>query len=225
MDRRNPASIWGLIAVPALITLAITILRLAGELRHWPSPWFNAAAGGGGAVIGISWLPLILGPYFAVKLIGQGDAPSGTGRALGFSFLGLGLFVVSMVWAGSTFAHPSYLTLVPLALTLVVAFVPGIGWRTLGNSLVAYAFAARVPVLVVMYLAMRGNGGQGWGTHYDAIAPVFAHSSFFKKYLYEAFVPQMTIWIGWTVCVGTVFGAVTAALMRPGKQAVPVTGS
>jgi len=30
----------------------------------------------------------------------------------------------------------------------------------------AYAFAARIPVLVVMFIAMSANGGQGWGTHY-----------------------------------------------------------
>ena len=72
MEETKPLSITSLITIPALITLGITLLRLVGELQHWPKPWFNAAAGGGGAVIGISWLPLIFGPYFALKLARSG---------------------------------------------------------------------------------------------------------------------------------------------------------
>jgi hypothetical protein len=74
-----------------------------------------------------------------------------------------------------------------------------------------------------MFFALGGNGGQGWGTHYDAVMPAFAQASLAKKFLYEALVPQMTMWIGWTVVVGSVFGTVAAALMRlwkPRAQAV-----
>ena len=49
MEETKSISITSLITIPALITLGITILRLVGELEHWPKPWFSAAAGGGGA--------------------------------------------------------------------------------------------------------------------------------------------------------------------------------
>jgi hypothetical protein len=91
----------------------------------------------------------------------------------------------------------------------------------LGNTLLAYAFAARIPVLVVMFLAMRGNDGQGWGTHYDAVAPMLASASFARKFFYEAIVPQMTLWIGWTVVLGSILGVIFAAFARKGKQAAP----
>jgi len=204
-----------------LITLGITVLRLAGELEHWPKPWFSAAAGGGGAIVGISWLPIIFGPYFAVKLVGAGEGPSSVGKAIGFVILGLVLFVLAGLLAQASFAHHPIWTLVAFLLMLVAAFIPGIGWRSLGNTLLAYAFAARIPVLVVMFLAMRGNDGQGWGTHYDAVAPMFASASFARKFLYEAIVPQMTFWIGWTVVVGSVLGVIAAAIARRGKQAAP----
>jgi len=194
---------------------------LAGELEHWPKPWFSAAAGGGGAIIGISWLPIIFGPYFALKLVGAGDGPSSVGKAIGFVILGLVLFVLAGLLAQASFAHHPIWTLVAFLLMLVAAFIPGIGWRSLGNTLLAYAFAARIPVLVVMFLAMRGNDGQGWGTHYDAVAPMFASASFARKFLYEAIVPQMTFWIGWTVVVGSVLGVIAAAIARRGKQAAP----
>ena len=36
MEERKSISITSLITIPALITLGITILRLVGELEHWP---------------------------------------------------------------------------------------------------------------------------------------------------------------------------------------------
>jgi hypothetical protein len=48
-----------LVLFPSIITLAITILRLFGELQHWAALWFSTTAGGGLAIIGISWLLLI----------------------------------------------------------------------------------------------------------------------------------------------------------------------
>jgi len=223
MAETNTVSMGRLIAIPALITLGGTILRLVGELRHWPSPWFNTAAGGGGAIVGISWLPIFFGPYFAVKLAKAGSGPAKAGKSVGFAFLGLAVLFVAMFWARSM--HLSYWLLVPFLMMLVAAFIPGAGWKALGNALIAYAFAARIPVLVVAFFALSGNGGQGWGTHYDAVMPAFAHASLAKKFLYEAFVPQMTLWIGWTVALGAVFGTVVSAAMRLTKRPAPAVAN
>lgn len=221
MADAKPVHTIQLIAVPAVITLAVTILRLVGELKHWPTPWFNTAAGGGAALVGISWLPIIFGPYFALKLATAGEGPASIGKAIGFAFLSLVVFVLGGVLFGVTIAHPSLLTLVALLLMLAAAFVPGIGWRSLGNALVAYAFAARIPVVVVMYFAMYGNGGAGLGTHYDAVPPALAHASLGMKFLYAAIAPQMTMWIGWTAVLGSIVGTVVTAVARRGKQAAP----
>jgi hypothetical protein len=221
MTDTKSVSITSLVTVPALSTLGITILRVVGELQHWSPRFFNTAPGGGAALVGISWLPIIFGPYFAVKLAGAGDGPSSTGKAIGFSFLALVVFVLAGFLFGKTIGHASFLTLLALLLMLFAAFVPGVGWRSLGNTLLAYAFAARIPVLIVMYLAMSGNGGQRWGTHYDAVAPSFAHLPLATKYLYTAVLPQMTMWIGWTVVVASIFGTLVAAVVSRGKQAAP----
>lgn len=221
MGDTKPISISRLIAVPAFITLGVTILRLVGELAHGPSPFFSAQPGGGGAIIGISWLPIVFGPYFALKLAGAGESSASMGKAVGFAVLSLVVFIMAGFWFGATIAHPTFITLVPLLVMLAAAFIPGIGWRSLGNTLVAYAFAARIPVLVVMFFAMRGNGGAGWGTHYDGVPPAMAHIPLAKKFLYGAILPQMTMWIGWTAAVGSLFGTVVAVIARRGKQAVP----
>ena len=222
MEETKPLSITSLIAVPALITLGITILRLTGELQHWPKPWFSAAAGGGGAIVGISWLPIIFGPYFAVKLASAGDAPSGAGKSIGLAFAGLGVVFVAGVLMAAVMAihHPKW-TAIGYVVMLLAAFVPGLGWRSLGRTLLAYAFAARIPVLIVMFLAMRGNGGLGWGTHYDASDPSFHFASFGGRFLYAAVLPQLGFWIAWTVVIGAIVGTIVNALARRGKQAAP----
>jgi hypothetical protein len=219
VENGKSISIASLIAIPAVITLAITILRLEGELHGWPRPWFDTSAGGGGAIIGISWLPIIFGPYFALKLAGAGDIPAKMGKALGFTGLGLVVFVLGGVLLSVTFSHPSVLTLIAFPVMLVAAVIPRVGWRSFGNTLIAYAFAARIPVLIVMYLAMRGNGGAGWGTHYDKVAPMFLHASLSTKFFYEAFLPQMFMWIAYTVILGGIVGEIIAAV-RPSRRKV-----
>ena len=222
MEEAKSVCISRLITIPALITLGVTILRLVGELEHWPKPWFSTAAGGGGAIIGISWLPIIFGPYFALKLAGAGEGPSSMGKAIGMALAGFGVLILGIVALGlAARSHHSGLTVIGFLVALVAAFIPRIGWRSLGNTLLAYAFAARIPVLIVMFVAMRGNGGQGWGTHYDAVEATLANASFATKFIYEAVLPQMTFWIAWTVVVGSILGIIVASIARPGKQATP----
>src|ERR1044071_528854 len=93
MAETKSISILRLIFIPSVITLGITLLRLVGELQHWPTALFNPAAGGGGAIIGISWLPLIFGVYFALKLSEVGQGPENRGRAVRLSIVGLVLFI------------------------------------------------------------------------------------------------------------------------------------
>ncbi len=220
MEETRPTSIAGLITIPALITLGITILRLVGELEHWPKPWFNATAGGGGAIVGISWLPIIFGPYFAVKLAGSGEGPSRVGKAIGLALAGFVVVVLGAVIAGIAATKLNgNLAVVGFLVILVAGFIARLGWRALGNVLFAYAFAARIPVLIVMFIAMSANGGQGWGTHYDVVPPNFPYHAFATKFFYTALVPQMTLWIGLTVVVGCIFGAIAAALSGRKKTA------
>ena len=221
MADAKAAHIARLIAIPTVITLAVTILRLVGELKHWPTPWFSTAAGGGGALVGISWLPIVFGPYFALKLAGAGEGPASMGKAIGFALGSLLVFVAGGLLFGLTINHPNYLSALALVLMLGSAFVPGLGWRSLGKTLVAYAFAARVPVLIVMYFAIFGNGGAGWGTHYDAVPPALVHSPPLQKFFFAGVLPQMTLWIGWTAVVGSIFGTVVTAIVRRKKKPAP----
>ena len=85
-----------LILVPALITLGVTLLRLAGEVMHWSPAFFSREAGGAGAVVGIVWLVPVFAIYFALRLLRAGPRPA-LGRAALFGFAGLAVFALAVV--------------------------------------------------------------------------------------------------------------------------------
>lgn len=211
-----------LILVPALLTLAVTILRLVGELQHWSPTFFNSSAGGGGALVGISWLPIIFGPYFALKLAGAGDAPTSTGKSIAFPILGLAVLVL-----GGFVAVKGAQVLAPprVVLGFVLGFViMGVGaalcfpgWSSLAKTLLAYGLAARIPVAILMIFALRGN----WGTHYDGLPPGYnGPTDLLPKWIMIGLIPQMLLWVSFTIVVGSVFGAIVRAVARRGKPAV-----
>jgi hypothetical protein len=70
MLKSTELDIKDLVTVPAVITLAVTLLRLVGEFMNLPSWLASKEAGGAGALIGISWLAPLFGAYFGVKLRG-----------------------------------------------------------------------------------------------------------------------------------------------------------
>jgi len=208
--------IRGLILVPSVITLGITLLRLVGELEHWSPLFFSTAAGGGMAVVGISWLPIIFGPYFAVKLTRSGHGASSVWKTFGLSLLGMVIMVAGMIVGFAPqlkFPGKEILGIVLVALgpTMVT-----LGWPALFQVLVAYGYAARIPVAILMFFALRGH----WGTHYDGLPPNYsAPTSFFGEYMYVAFEPQMIFWIAFTVVVGSLLGTLVTAVVFRGKAA------
>lgn len=220
--------IAALVAFPAILTLAVTILRLVGELEGWGAPWVvNSRGGSDLTVLGVTWLPLLFGPYFAWKLIKSGYGPSSVGAAVAAAIGSVVVFVAGSVVAGYTETHPGILTLVGFLIALAAAFIPGKGWRALGVTLLTYAFAARIPVAIVMLIAMSAHGGRGLGTHYDVVGGQFAAlaSPWWKKFILFGLIPQMTLWIGWTAAVGSLVGTLVTAIFGFGKRPATAVGA
>lgn len=220
MSTNTPISITKLILLPSILSLAITALRLIGELQNWNPTLFNREPGGGGALLGISWLMPIVGIYFAYKLIHNGETPETSSvRVLLFALLGIVLMVLAFFTFGQ---NPSEITLPRviggLLLMIAAAVVQFLPWRKLSKALLAYAFAARIPVAILMFFAIRGN----WGTHYDVAPPNFPEMNWFSKYLLIGFVPQMIVWVVTTIVIGALTAGITAAIMQRGKAATTV---
>ena len=219
MPQENSLNIGRLIWIPALITLAITILRLVGELLHWSKLFFNPAPGGGFAIVGISWLPFIFGIYFAIKFADAGARPASLGKAIGFTLLGLVVYFGGGILFGMSESGNYALLAVGTVVIIVGSLIPLAGWSKLAKVLIAYGYAARIPVAVVMIFAMQGS----WGTHYDAVPPNFPQMAWLPRWFLLGFIPQMTIWIGFTVIVGSLLGIAAVAITRRGKRPAPAT--
>jgi hypothetical protein len=204
-----------LIKVPALITLGVTLLRLIGELNHWSPALFSREAGGGGALVGITWLPFAFGIYFALKLARSGAAPLKAGRTILYAVGGLMAFIVIAFGGvrvlGLDPNTPSLTSLLLFAVASIAgATVAYTGSPVLGKVLLAYGLAARIPVVIVMLVAMIGN----WGTHYDAPPPNFPEMGVFAKWLLIGVLPQLTFWIAFTIVLGCLFGGLALAVRR-----------
>jgi hypothetical protein len=176
-----------LILIPALITLAVTILRLVGELQGWSPTFFSRQAGGAGAIVGIVWLVPIFGAYFALAALIIGV----TVKTIANQRAQFGVFLLAAI---------------------VAALVAYRGWPALGQVLLAYGLAARVPVAVVMLIAIYAN----WGTHYDVAPPNFPEMAPLAKWFMIGLLPQIFLWIPFTICVGALFGGL--ALLAVGRR-------
>lgn len=197
------------VAVPALLALAVTLLRLIGELRNWSPLLFRKEPGGLDALIGIIWLAPLVGVYFALQLLHRGAGPATPRHAALHALCGIGAFVAFA--AVALLAWPSYRVQVVTgaAVALIVVLLQLRGWAELAWLLLLYALASRLPVSIVMLLAIQGS----WGTHYDAFPAEFPLVDPLERWLWGGLAVQMTLWVGNTVLLGAIAGSVTAAVV------------
>jgi hypothetical protein len=199
-------SISRLILYPALLTLAVTLVRVAGELLSGPKTFFNPEQGGAWAIVGIVWLVPIFGAYFGYRLAREGGRPANLGRGLGIGVLGAVVFA-----AGFLLFQRVLQNFTGIILMWTLAALAGVlqifAWRHLFNVLAAYAYAARVPVAFVMLVATLEN----WPSHYNANVQGFTPLAGFFLF---GFIPQLIWWVSFTIVLGTITGFIAAALTR-----------
>jgi len=205
------------ILVAALISLAITLLRLYGEVHDWSPAIFSKEPGGGGSLLGVDWLIPILGIWFGIRLKRGGQGPENPKRALLVALVALVVMVGCIAFTSPKTPTPA--PTVKVALISVVSLLAGVAvfstWKRLGGALVVYAYLAHIPVLVVMYIAMQ----HGWGTHYEKGFPGLPEMEFTTRFLVIAVLPQLVTWIGFTAFLGGFLGQI-AALFAPARARV-----
>jgi hypothetical protein len=210
MTDASRVSLPRLVLVPALVTLAVTLLRLTGELLRWSPALFSREAGGGGALVGIVWLIPVFGVYFALGLMAAGQGPERAGKALGWAMLAFALNTALGFGSFALVKSPvAQLGIFTVTSWLAIA-VARPGWPALWRVLLVYGFAARLPVLVVMLLAIFG----GWDSHYAKPRPDFPAMGPWGLFFWTGLLPQLSVWIYLTVVGGLIFGALAAAIRR-----------
>jgi hypothetical protein len=196
------------ILVAALISLAITLLRLYGEVHDWSPAIFSKKPGGGGSPLGVDWLIPILGIWFGIRLKRGGQGPENPKRAFLVAIVALVILVGCFAFTNPEAPTPS--PTVKIAIITVASLLAGVAvfstWKRLGGALVVYAYLAHLPVLVVMYVAMQQN----WGTHYEKGFPGLPEMEFTTRFLVIAVLPQLVTWIGMTAFLGGFLGQIAA---------------
>lgn len=210
-----------LVGVPIALSMAVTVLRLTGELAGWSPVWFSPETGGVTPhgwtwLIGITWLPVIFGPYFAVRLWTEGDRPASVARVLA-----VGLAGALLALAGPRLLVPllprglAWFLLAVWTTMAAGAVLQALAWPGLARTLLAYGLGSRTFVTLVMFAAMLGE----WGTHYDYVdMRGQLQMAFWPRFFVLAFFPQLVFWVGFTVILGTLCGGLTVAL-RPRRRA------
>jgi hypothetical protein len=184
------------------LTLAITVLRVVGEVNQWAPLLFARNAGGGGGLVGIGWLIPIVGFWFGRVLAVNGHGVPDRGRALGRC--GLGVLGVAIVFALGRLVLPvtvgTFVFVIgALPVCAVAAFA---AWPALARVLFAYALLARLPTVAVTIVAVAND----WGTHYERLAPGSPPMGDGARTLVLC-AAQFGIWIPLTLLIGGFVGA------------------
>jgi hypothetical protein len=120
---------------------------------------------------------------------------------------GGGAALIGITWLAPIFA---------IYFAIKLAGTAGTFWKNLARTLFYYGLAARIPVIIIMGLAIFGN----WGTHYDGFPPNMADMSTTMKFLVGGVATQLVVWVGiWTVGVGTLVGVVASKILGPKARA------
>ncbi len=219
MISANRTSVARLVFIPSVIALAVTLLRLIGELWHWSTTWFDPEAGGitpsnVSWIIGITWLALPFGVYFAWKLKSADQGPVNIGKSVAIAVCGVAIFAAGMyLIVPSLNVGMKPRLLIIWACSVIPAAIQFFGWPQLWKALLAYGLASRIPVVVIMFFAMRGN----WKTHYDYGGQI-PPEALGEYYFWLALIPQLIFWVSFTIIFGALSGSITAAITG-GKRA------
>lgn len=209
-----------LILVPVFLTLALTVLRLVGEINGWsPALFGKPEAGGDQALLGISWLIFVFGLWFGLRLQRGGAGPQSKKQALFMSLLAVGVLFGGMVGLQATGllsipdeehpGEPSGMGYM-MALLGVAVVVSFLAWGRAALTLLLYGIFARIPVVIVTVLAL---GKEDWNTHYTKIPPFFLNVQEADKAMF-LLMPQLTFWPGLTVVMGTMMACLGSMLTR-----------
>jgi hypothetical protein len=205
-----PRGIVSAVLLAGLLTLGVTVLRLVGELQGWDPRFFSREPGGGAALVGIGWLMVFVGLWFGRRLAQAGHRPVSTVRAGLVPLLG----VVAMMGCVGYIVTQSPKEQVMDRMGMFMLFCPLFvllavwGWGRAALAGLCYGLLARVPVVVVQYVAIAGD----WGTHYEKMDPSLQLDAATRGH--ALMMAQLLFWAPLTSLVVTLFAALGALTVR-----------
>lgn len=208
-------STFRLILWPSVLTLAVSVARLVGELQGW----VGNQSGGQGALLGITWLIFVFGAWFGFRLSRGGSGPLLKPAWL-WSLLPVLAIVGTFTWRlyGVDMKDTSAAAQAYLTETLQIACLVAAGgavltfavWARLGWTLLLYGVFARATVMAITWLAKD----RGWNTHYTKLGPTGIEKDMAETMASTA-MAQFGLWVPFTIVAGGFVGCLFA---RGGKK-------
>lgn len=205
-----PNGTWRQVAIAGVLTLVVTLVRLAGEVNGWGARWFDSQAGGGGALVGIWWLVLPFGWVFGRHLVRVGAPPASRIAAVVWPSIGIALALGLISGMMHLLPQPTLGGFLAMSVIGPVCGAIGLrGWPALWRTNLLYGLAARVPVIVITPIAVMN----AWGTHYEKLAPGSPTVTDAARIAILC-TAQLVVWLPFTVLVGGLTGGIAAATAR-----------
>jgi hypothetical protein len=210
MDLSKKPPMKGLLLIAGVITLVVTLLRILGESKGWDESLFNREAGGR-SWFGIIWLVPAFGILFGRRLAKAGTKPPFVTSFFVPMFAAVGLFG-AVAYCASHFQDENLREKVQYVYYAgpVVALLGLLVWPRAFMACLAYAFLARVPVMVVQYLDIH----KGWQTHYGKMLPGMPTNMSAEEKVLHLTLAQVGFWLPFTILLGGGMAALGAATVK-----------
>lgn len=198
-----------------ILTLAISLLRLWGELAGWATN----ASGGRFLPLGITWLVFACGAWFGRRLAKGRHTPRFR-RAWLWPLLALltMLLVAALGFAPLAKAEPNEQTFQLLRTAVLRAVVVAVlaaaamfaVWPALARQLLIYGLLARGTVLAITWLAKHMQ----WNTHYTKFGPMGIERDSMAETMLSAGLAQIGFWVPFTIVGGVLAGCLAIGRRR-----------
>ena len=200
-------SIFLAILVAAGIALAVNVVRFHGEKSHWAPAIFNTEVGGGWSPLSITWLVLVFGFWFGRTMALNGHRPTSIGRALLLHLLGVGLCVGAFAATFGLVDEWRTRGIVCSAATVACGTLAFVAWKRAYLVNLAAGVLARIPVIVIQYLAIEGAMDVHFAKAWPGSPPEDA--------MFLLTLEQLVVFpLGYSVLVGGFFALLGAATVR-----------
>lgn len=203
----KPASPFRLVLWPTVVTLAISLARLLGQVQGWIPP----TSGGALHPLGITWCIFVFGGWFGFRLARSGSSPT-LARPWALALLALAAAAGVGFWQFRALAEAGSETdfAALRGAVAMIAAVTGAGallmfavWPRLAFTLLLYALPARLTIVAITWLAKRCE----WNTHYTKFGRAGLERDMPETML-AASVAQLGFWVPFTILGGMLVGGI-----------------
>lgn len=217
-DKKTYSGPFAMASWPIAITVLLVLIRLIGELlkvdvQFLGTNQFNANAGGGGSLLGGSWLIPIFGFVFGWRWTGQRRAPDKPGIALGLFGLGAAVVAIAIAIAFNFKLQGEALAGLIGGTSLVAILLAFRAWPRHALTSLIYAYSVRLVVVGITFATIFA----GADTHFGAFPPDSEIPETKMEQAVALSIAQVTMWPAMTMCIGGFLGTF-ASMMRGRKK-------